>query len=67
MIAAEQRLRDAGYGEKFLLTQGDDDDSELKIDDEIKVGRETVYFAEEKSGKGLAYIYQSWFSRFTWA
>ena len=39
MIAAEQRLRDAGYGEKFLLTQGDDDDSDLKIDDEIKVGR----------------------------
>ena len=39
MIAAEQRLRDAGYGEKFLLTQGDDDDSDLKIDDEIKVRR----------------------------
>ncbi|KAK2720741.1 transcription initiation factor TFIID subunit 1-like isoform X2 [Artemia franciscana] len=39
MIAAEQRLKDAGYGEKFMLTQDDDDDEDLqlKMDDEIKV------------------------------
>ncbi|XP_012287016.1 transcription initiation factor TFIID subunit 1 [Orussus abietinus] len=39
MIAAEQRLKDAGYGEKFLFTPQDDDDEEmqLKMDDEIKV------------------------------
>ena len=46
MIAAEQRLRDAGYGEKFLLTQGDDDDSDLKIDDEIKVGGEVKVISQ---------------------
>ena len=28
MIAAEQRLKDAGYGEKFLLAQAEDDDDE---------------------------------------
>ncbi|XP_059084202.1 transcription initiation factor TFIID subunit 1-like [Tigriopus californicus] len=39
MIAAEQRLRDAGYGEKSLLAQQDDDDEEtaMKMDDEVKV------------------------------
>ncbi|XP_060863239.1 transcription initiation factor TFIID subunit 1 [Metopolophium dirhodum] len=39
MIAAEQRLKDAGYGEKFILTSLEDDDEEmqLKMDDEIKV------------------------------
>ncbi|XP_046733883.1 transcription initiation factor TFIID subunit 1 [Diprion similis] len=39
MIAAEQRLKDAGYGEKFLFTPQDDDDEEmqLKMDDEVKV------------------------------
>lgn len=39
MIAAEQRLRDAGYGEKFLLAQADEDDEEqaMKMDDEVKV------------------------------
>lgn len=39
MSAAEQRLKDAGYGEKFLFTQQEDDDEEmqLKMDDEIKV------------------------------
>ncbi len=38
MIAAEQRLRDAGYGEKSLLAQQDDDDEEsaAKLDDEVK-------------------------------
>ncbi|CAB0008507.1 unnamed protein product [Nesidiocoris tenuis] len=39
MIAAEQRLKDAGYGEKFILTPQDDDDEDiqLKMDDEVKV------------------------------
>ncbi|KAI9580485.1 transcription initiation factor TFIID subunit 1 isoform X1 [Glossina fuscipes] len=39
MIAAEQRLKDAGYGEKFLFAPQDDDDEEaqLKLDDEVKV------------------------------
>ncbi|XP_017772378.1 PREDICTED: transcription initiation factor TFIID subunit 1 isoform X3 [Nicrophorus vespilloides] len=39
MVAAEQRLHDAGYGEKFLFAPADDDDEEmqLKMDDEIKV------------------------------
>ena len=39
MIAAEQRLKDAGYGEKFLFApeQDDDEDQQLKMDDEVKV------------------------------
>ena len=39
MIAAEQRLKDAGYGEKFLFAPQEDDDEEmqLKMDDEVKV------------------------------
>ncbi|XP_046390335.1 transcription initiation factor TFIID subunit 1 [Ischnura elegans] len=39
MIAAEQRLKDAGYGEKFLFTPQEDEDEEmqLKMDDEVKV------------------------------
>ncbi|XP_057320639.1 transcription initiation factor TFIID subunit 1-like [Microplitis mediator] len=39
MKAAEQRLKDAGYGEKFLFASqnDDDDDLQLKMDDEIKV------------------------------
>uniref|UniRef100_T1J1P4 Transcription initiation factor TFIID subunit 1 n=1 Tax=Strigamia maritima TaxID=126957 RepID=T1J1P4_STRMM len=38
MIAAEQRLKDAGYGEKTLFSHDDDNDEELqvKIDDEVK-------------------------------
>jgi transcription initiation factor TFIID subunit 1 len=38
MIAAEQRLKDAGYGEKFILAQQeeDDEDSAVKLDDEVK-------------------------------
>merc|ERR1712241_1218916 len=39
MIAAEQRLRDAGYGEKSLIAQQDDDDEEtsMKLDVEVQV------------------------------
>ena len=38
MLAAEQRLKDAGYGEKSLFAPEDDneDDSATKIDDEVK-------------------------------
>ena len=38
MLAAEQRLKDAGYGEKSLFAAEDDneDDSATKIDDEVK-------------------------------
>lgn len=38
MLAAEQRLKDAGYGEKSLFAPDDDneDDSATKIDDEVK-------------------------------
>ncbi|KAJ7383774.1 Transcription initiation factor TFIID subunit 1 [Desmophyllum pertusum] len=38
MLAAEQRLKDAGYGEKSLFSCDDDnDDSESKnIDDEVR-------------------------------
>jgi len=38
MISSEQRLKDAGYGEKFILAQEDDenDNIEVKMDDEIK-------------------------------
>lgn len=38
MLAAEQRLKDAGYGDKFLSALEDDnDDDTQKLDDEIKV------------------------------
>src|SRR5439155_14406210 len=38
MLAAEQRLKDAGYGEKSLFATEDDNDEEtqLKMDDEVK-------------------------------
>lgn len=37
MASAEQRLKDAGYGEKFIFTPQEDDDEELqlKMDDEV--------------------------------
>ena len=39
MIAAEQRLKDAGYGEKSLLAPQDDDDEEtsMKLDVEVQI------------------------------
>ena len=36
MCAAEQRLKDAGYGEKNLFASDDDDVDNIKIDDEVK-------------------------------
>ena len=36
MLAAEQRLKDAGYGEKNLFAADDEDVDNIKIDDEVK-------------------------------
>lgn len=38
MLAAEQRLKDAGYGEKSLFAVDDDndEDTQMKLDDEVK-------------------------------
>ncbi|KAK0086570.1 hypothetical protein PV325_002974 [Microctonus aethiopoides] len=57
MIAAEQRLKDAGYGEKFLFTPQDDDDEEMqsKMDDEVKVApwNTTRAYIQAMKGKCL--------------
>ncbi|XP_016841601.1 transcription initiation factor TFIID subunit 1 [Nasonia vitripennis] len=57
MIAAEQRLKDAGYGEKFLFMPQDDDDEEiqLKMDDEVKVApwNTTRAYIQAMKGKCL--------------
>uniref|UniRef100_A0A146L8G5 Transcription initiation factor TFIID subunit 1 n=5 Tax=Lygus hesperus TaxID=30085 RepID=A0A146L8G5_LYGHE len=57
MIAAEQRLKDAGYGEKFILTPQDDDDEDiqLKMDDEVKVApwNTTRAYIQAMKGKCL--------------
>ncbi|XP_023247191.1 transcription initiation factor TFIID subunit 1 [Copidosoma floridanum] len=57
MIAAEQRLKDAGYGEKSLFTTQDDDDEEmqLKMDDEVKVApwNTTRAYIQAMKGKCL--------------
>ena len=38
MLAAEQRLKDAGYGEKslFALDDDGDDDKQEKMDEEVR-------------------------------
>nr|XP_018899978.1 PREDICTED: transcription initiation factor TFIID subunit 1-like [Bemisia tabaci] len=57
MIAAEQRLKDAGYGEKFIFTPQDEDDEDLqlKMDDEIKVApwNTTRAYIQAMKGKCL--------------
>ncbi|XP_065225060.1 transcription initiation factor TFIID subunit 1 isoform X2 [Planococcus citri] len=56
MIAAEQRLKDAGYGEKFFFAPDDDDeDLQLKMDDEIKVApwNTTRAYIQAMKGKCL--------------
>ncbi|XP_024082109.1 transcription initiation factor TFIID subunit 1 isoform X2 [Cimex lectularius] len=57
MVAAEQRLKDAGYGEKFILTPQDDDDEDLqlKMDDEVKVApwNTTRAYIQAMKGKCL--------------
>lgn len=57
MIAAEQRLKDAGYGEKTLFTAEDenDEDQQLKMDDEVKTApwNTTRAFIAAMKGKCL--------------
>ena len=57
MIAAEQRLKDAGYGEKTLFTADDDndEDQQLKMDDEVKTApwNTTRAFIAAMKGKCL--------------
>ncbi|XP_046667690.1 transcription initiation factor TFIID subunit 1 [Homalodisca vitripennis] len=57
MIAAEQRLKDAGYGEKFIFTpqEDDDEDLQLKMDDEVKVApwNTTRAYIQAMKGKCL--------------
>merc|ERR1719354_807772 len=57
MIAAEQRLKDAGYGDKFILAQEDEDNDnmDLKMDDEIKCApwNTTRAYVQAMKGKCL--------------
>lgn len=57
MIAAEQRLKDAGYGEKSLFAAEDDNDEDLqlKMDDEVKAApwNTTRAFISAMKGKCL--------------
>lgn len=50
-------LQDAGYGEKFIFTQQDDDDEDLqlKMDDEVKVApwNTTRAYIQAMKGKCL--------------
>lgn len=61
MIAAEQRLKDAGYGEKSLFAAEDenDDDLQLKMDDEIKAApwNTTRAFIAAMKGKCLLQLH----------
>jgi len=55
MIAAEQRLKDSGYGDKFILAQEDDDNDDLRMDDEIKCApwHTTRAYVQAMKGKCL--------------
>lgn len=57
MVAAEQRLKDAGYGEKSLFVAEDENDEELqlKMDDEVKAApwNTTRAFIAAMKGKCL--------------
>jgi transcription initiation factor TFIID subunit 1 len=55
MLAAELRLKDAGYGEKTLFTAEDDDDDQTKMDDEVKTApwNTTRAFIAAMKGKCL--------------
>ncbi|KAK2151093.1 hypothetical protein LSH36_376g04026 [Paralvinella palmiformis] len=57
MIAAEQRLKDAGYGEKFFFAQDDDNEEELqvKMDDEVRAApwNTTRAYIDAMKGKCL--------------
>ncbi|CAG5087297.1 Similar to Taf1: Transcription initiation factor TFIID subunit 1 (Drosophila melanogaster) [Cotesia congregata] len=53
MKAGEQRLKDAGYGENIFLTNDDDDDFQVKIEDEVKVApwNTTTAYIQAMEGK----------------
>ena len=56
MIAGEQRLKDAGYGDKFILAQEDEDNEDnLKMDDEVKCApwHTTRAYVQAMKGKCL--------------
>lgn len=57
MLAAEQRLKDAGYGEKSMFAPDDaeDEDLQVKIDDEVKAApwNTTRAFISATKGKCL--------------
>ncbi|KAK3100550.1 hypothetical protein FSP39_021637 [Pinctada imbricata] len=54
MLAAEQRLKDAGYGEKSLFAPEDDNEEEtqMKIDDEVKTAPWNTTRAYISAAKG---------------
>ncbi|XP_071951236.1 transcription initiation factor TFIID subunit 1-like isoform X2 [Antedon mediterranea] len=59
MLAAEQRLKDAGYGEKsFFAPEDDNEDDSAKIDDEVKTApwNTTRAFISAMKGKCLLQV-----------
>uniref|UniRef100_A0ABM0LZA8 Transcription initiation factor TFIID subunit 1-like n=1 Tax=Saccoglossus kowalevskii TaxID=10224 RepID=A0ABM0LZA8_SACKO len=59
MLAAEQRLKDAGYGEKsFLAPDDDNEDNDVRIDDEVRAApwNTTRAFISAMKGKCLLAI-----------
>ncbi|XP_033126972.1 transcription initiation factor TFIID subunit 1-like [Anneissia japonica] len=59
MLAAEQRLKDAGYGEKsFFAPEDDNEDDNAKIDDEVKTApwNTTRAFISAMKGKCLLQV-----------
>jgi transcription initiation factor TFIID subunit 1 len=58
MLAAEYRLKEAGYGEKNLFASEDDDVDNMKIDDEVKNApwHTTRSYLDANKGKCLLQI-----------
>lgn len=62
MTTAEQRLKDAGYGEKYMFTpEGDDDDddekdSQVKMEDEVKCAPWNTTHAFLASVRGKCFL-----------
>ena len=48
VFTAEQRLKDAGYGEKSLLAPQDDDDEETSMKLVIRIFNQTEFFSMYK-------------------
>nr|XP_023018958.1 transcription initiation factor TFIID subunit 1-like [Leptinotarsa decemlineata] len=55
MIAAKQRLKDAGYAEKFTSAEDDDEEIQSKMEDEVKVApwNTTRAYIQAVNGKCL--------------